>query len=126
MIKNFIIPLYIYPFDIMVSVNQTDKQLTKSLAKYGVTKEACEELMNLPSTVNGRTVQLPSKQCVLRLRQVTDEKDEFHAVIAHEVFHIVSLTLHEIGIRLDVDSSDEAYAYLIGYVTDIIYKKLKL
>lgn len=39
------------------------------------------------------------------------------AYAVHEAFHAVAFLLEYVGMRLDVNVSDEAYAYLLEYVT---------
>ena len=34
---NFIVQLHVYPFDVMFSINETDKQLSKTLRKFDET-----------------------------------------------------------------------------------------
>ena len=121
----FIIPLQIYPYDIMVSIDEKDESLRNRLVKYGSTKEDCEELMNLPDTTRGRAVMLPSNQTVIRLKMLP-KKYDMMSVIAHEVFHATTFILHRIGMKLELFVSDEAYAYLLGYITTEIYKKIKI
>ena len=121
----FIIPLQIYPFDIMISIDEKDEVLRNRLIKYGSTIEDCEELMNLSDTVRGRCVMLPSNQTVIRLKMLP-KKYDMMSVIAHEVFHATTFILHRIGMKLELFVSDEAYAYLLGYITTEIYKKIKI
>lgn len=121
----FIIPLQIYPFDIMVSIDEKDEVLRNRLIKYGSSIEDCEELMNLSDTVRGRAVMLPSNQTVIRLKMLP-KKYDMMSVIAHEVFHATTFILHRIGMKLELFVSDEAYAYLLGYITTEIYKKIKI
>lgn len=121
----FLIPIEIYGFDIMVSIDEPDDKLRNRLIKYGSTYEDCEELMNLSETVRGRCVMLPSNQTVIRLK-VLLSKYEMMGVIAHEVFHATTFLLHKIGIKFDLNVSDEVYAYLLGYITTEIYKKIKI
>ena len=121
----FIIPLQIYPFDIMVSIDEKDEVLRNRLIKYGSSIEDCEELMNLSDTVRGRAVMLPSNQTVIRLKMFP-KKYDMMSVIAHEVFHATTFILHRIGMKLELFVSDEAYAYLLGYITTEIYKKIKI
>lgn len=61
---------------------------------------------------------IPSNLSIIRIKV----KDKIpHSVIAHEVFHITTFIMERIGMELIVMKSDEAYAYLIGYLTDKIY-----
>lgn len=46
-----------------------------------------------------------------------------YGILQHEIFHAADLALRHMGITLS-DDSDEAYAYLIEYLTTEIYKKL--
>ena len=121
----FIIPLQIYPFDVMISIDESDDVLEKRLMKYGSTKEDCSELINLADTVRGRCVMLPSNQTVIRLKKLP-KKYDMMSVISHEVFHATTFILHRIGMKLELFVSDEAYAYMIGFLTTEIYKKIKI
>ncbi len=115
--KSFnIINLHIYPFDVYVSINQTDKELVKSMSGQDMTDSEC--LFNLPKSTIGRAVMLQSNLSVIRIKS---NKEIPHSVIAHEVFHIVTFIMERIGMELVIMKSDEAYAYLIGYITQEVY-----
>lgn len=45
-----------------------------------------------------------------------------YGILQHEIFHAIDQILKYIGMTLS-DDSDEAYAYLIEYVTREIYKR---
>lgn len=47
---------------------------------------------------------------------------DFH-LVPHEVFHFVQGLFANIGIHLN-DSSEEAYAYLLGYYCDQVFSRL--
>lgn len=64
---NFLVPLQVYPFDIMVSIGETDEQLAKSIKKFGLNIDDIDEIVNLPSTVKGRTLMLGTNQTFIRL-----------------------------------------------------------
>lgn len=120
----FIIPLVVYPLDVMVSIDETDNVLLKRLLSYGETKEDCEGLLNLPETTRGRCVMLPSNRTVIRLKKQL-KKQSFMSVMSHEVFHATTFIMDRVGMKLEINVSDEAYAYLIGYLTNEICKKIK-
>lgn len=122
---NFIIPLQVYPFDVMVSVSQTDKQLTKSLDPYKKNLlESDYGLASYPSsTTEARAVLFSNKASLIRLRKLPTEAHGF-GTLAHEIFHIVTFVMDLAGMKLEVMVSDEAYAYLVGYLTENIYKEL--
>ena len=115
---SFILPLQVYPFDILFSIGQTDAELLVLLSKYGLDEYIDE--FTLSKTVRGRTVMLPSNQTVIRLKSNYDI-----GVLCHEVFHAVSFILSKVGIPLEVMKSDEAYAYLIEYVINCFIKEVK-
>jgi hypothetical protein len=46
------------------------------------------------------------------------------SVLSHEIFHAVDAVLSLRGLPL-IEGSEEAYAYMIGYVTECIYKFIK-
>ena len=114
---NAVIPLVIYPFDLMVSLGQTDEQLKASLKKYGI-KWQDSLTLDCPA----HYVRLERNQPVIRMANypitVTD-----YGVLQHEIFHAADQTLRYMGFKLTNDS-DEAYAYLIEYITREVYKKL--
>lgn len=123
--RYFIIKLNVYHFDVMISVDETDETLLKRLIKNGNTKEDCDSLLRMRETTRGRCIMLPSNQTVIRL--VTQPKKyDMMSVISHEVFHATAYILDRIGMKLEVYTSDEAYAYMIGFLTTKIYKKLKI
>ncbi len=124
---NFIIPLVVYPFDVMISVGQSDVQLGHSMDKYGlgeVLKDCDIELVRYTSDQNeGRAVIFPTNQSLLRIRKLPETAHEY-ATLAHEIFHIVTFILDRIGMKFVLLESDEAYAYLVGYLTEEIYKRI--
>lgn len=122
--QNFIIPLIVYPFDVMVSVNQTDDELLKSVKQFGLNRNDISEILNLHETVKARTLMLlTTNQTFIRLKSKPKKTSEY-GTLQHEIFHAIDFIFRKIGISLSADS-DEAYAYLIGYLTEKIYEKLK-
>jgi len=60
---------------------------------------------------------------IIRLWNYPTYPEDFGS-LAHEIFHAVSFVMYRIGQTLEIRVSDESYAYLIGYLTTQIYKKL--
>lgn len=117
---NFIIPYHIYPFDLMVSIGETDAELKKALKEYGT--EWLDDY-SYEDKVEGRFVMNKKHQSLLRVpRKPTNPQDK--GVLAHEIFHAVEFVLDRIGLPHTLETG-EAYAYLIDYITTEIYKKLK-
>lgn len=120
---NFIVPLVVYPFDVMVSIEETDADLKKTLQKYTSDNEGVALIMNLPRTTQGRCVMLDCNQTVIRLKRQLF-KHQTYSTASHEIFHAVSFIMERVGMKLELRVSDEAYAYLIGYLTKEIFKRL--
>jgi hypothetical protein len=119
---NFIIPLVIYPFDIMVSIDETDKELASKLIKFGIKKEAFIA-MNMSPTAIARCVMFDGNQTVMRFRLIED-KNKFISKIAHETLHAISGIFDVIGIKF-TDESEEAYTYLLDYIILQILNRIK-
>lgn len=121
---NFIVPLVVYPYDIWFSVGESDKKFINYLGEriqdeYLVDlKEDAISVMR--PTLRGRTFHhLVGGQTIIRLPKVPVTSLE-RGVVSHEIFHAVDYILRRINMPL-TDSSCEAWAYLIGYVTEQFY-----
>jgi hypothetical protein len=123
-----IIPLVVYPFDVLLSIDQEDKQLINYCVKGGVSKEELEEaeMLNLPETTKAKAVMFQNNLTLIRLKTIEVEKCELQGYIAHEAFHITTFIMQTIGMKFSLKYSDEAYAYLLGYLVQEINKRIKL
>jgi len=120
---NFIIPLEVYPFDVMVSIGQSDEQLGAVLDKLDLSVADIELCRYASTTAIGRAVMFSTNGSFIRLRHLPSSARDF-ATLAHEIFHIVTFVMDRIGMKLKLLVSDEAYAYLISYLTEKIYDKI--
>lgn len=123
---NFIVDLKIYPFDIMFSVGESDKKFKKSvkehMRKFHRPVQGEDNILHLEPECRGRTWHhLEGGQTIIRLPKKPETPQEF-GTLSHEVFHAVDWIFRHINIRLS-GYSDEAYAYLIGYITEQFYLK---
>lgn len=121
---NFIIPLVIYPFDVMVSFGETNEEIDKHFKKYNLSADDISMATITSRTVQGRTVMFSSNQTLIRLINYPKSFKDY-GNLQHEIFHAVTFVMDRIGMKLVVEESDEAYAYLIDYLTVEIYKKIK-
>lgn len=117
----FKIPVDIYKRDIAFSFGldyeEYEKKLKKLLpdtAHYEIKESYCCGL--------GRTYRFTTKQIVVSMPNLPFTNQEF-GTLAHEIFHAVTMLLANCGLRLS-DKSDEAYAYLISFVTEHLYSKI--
>jgi hypothetical protein len=126
---NFVIPLVIYPFDIMVSIGETDEAFQKAIRRHMPPNclkdlETDPGILNLGNTTDGRTINFSTgHQTVIRLKHWPDVV-RWQGILSHEVFHACSFVLWRMGIPLEIEKTDEVYAYLIDHVNTDIYKRL--
>ena len=126
---NFVIPLVIYPFDIMISIGETDEAFRKALMRHIPPNclkdiESDPDILNLGNTTDGRTVSYANgHQTVIRIKNYPDIV-RWQGVLAHEVAHACFFILWRMGIPLEIGKTDEVYAYTVDYVTTEIYKRL--
>lgn len=118
---NHILKLHIYPFDIMFSFNQSDKELIKVLDEYGI-DHADHPWKFESDNVMGRTCIFNSGQTLIRLPYFP-ETCEHYGSLQHEIFHAVEFLFYRLNMKL-AKGSGEAYAHLIGYITKAIYEKI--
>jgi hypothetical protein len=122
---NNIIPIGIYPYDLMISFNESDREFKKALRKFGINPKLSNETtvfeMDNIKTFVGRMVMFRGKQTVIRMNFMPKLTNPFHmSLLQHEIFHAVSFFMLEIRTPLK-NSTHEVYAYLIQYLTEKIY-----
>lgn len=109
---SFIIKLHVYPFEVMVSIGQKKTEINKGLKKY-----------RLKVNREGNyTVIFDTGQILISLADLPTKPRQY-AIMQHEIFHAAFFLMDKIGIPLN-KTNDEAYAYLIGYLTQEIYSKI--
>jgi len=121
---NFIIPCVIFPFDIMFSINEPDERLEISLMRYGLDASATLKELETSSNSLGRTIRTDNDQVVVRMKKF-DKSPKQLGALSHEIFHAATFVLESAGVDFRMDYSDEAYAYLIGYITQSVFEKMK-
>ena len=122
MSDNFIISLIIYPYDVMVSIGETDKELKKKLKEYAIYES--KDLYQYSSINNcAKAVCFKNGQCLIRITNKPITPIDF-GNLQHEIFHVTTFIMERVGMKLKIEVSDEAYAYLIGYLTKMIYEKI--
>ena len=71
--KNFIISYNLYPFDIMVSYNESDKKFLKTLRKKVDHSDEDVEILKIAPTGVGRFAMLSGGQAVIRITKQEDK-----------------------------------------------------
>jgi len=121
MSKHFYFDLGIYPFTIVVSVNETDECLFRYLKKFRV---ANLQHAVLCEKAYAKYVLWNNNVGLIRMRSW--KKDARHiSALSHEICHIVISVLREVGMKISNNcGSDEAYCYLTSFITEKIYAQL--
>ena len=122
-IKFRIIDYRVYPFEVLVSFHDTFQEL-ESVLKNKLPGDIHDGIDLFKTTNLAKTVMLSNgTTCIWFTPKLRKGGLWSHGVISHEVFHAVDMLLTKIGMTL-TNESDEAYAYLIQYLTNEIYKML--
>lgn len=116
---NFIIPYVIYPFEAMVSLGESDEEVNNSLIKWGIDKK---EAIIDSYLAAGQAFMFEQGQTLIRLKVYPTTYKNL-ATLQHEILHAVSYLMTRIGIKFS-DDSEEAYTYMVQYITEKIYEKL--
>jgi hypothetical protein len=115
---SFLVKYAIYPFDVLVSISQTDDEVIKLLKK----KLPDDQHYEIPTVFENnsiaRTIMFSGGQTFMRFNARPG-----YGLIAHEVFHAAHFLFDKINIKLSNDS-DEAWTYLIQYLTYSITSKI--
>lgn len=109
---NFDIDLHVFPVSILVSIGQTDQELTDVLSSVGVEFSTID--LGLDEYTDGLTHSYDSGHIVIRFHDNPSDK-----IITHEVVHAAWGTMRHIGVTPSQDS-EEVYAYLNDYIFDKI------
>ena len=121
---GFSIPLHIYPCDILFSFRQDDAELSRMLKDKGAPQSAIdEELHKWTPNCGARFVFYNNGVGLVRMNCIPTTPLQI-SHLAHEIFHIVVHVMNWVGVRLELEKSEEAYAYLTSYLTEEVYKLL--
>lgn len=126
--KSIIVDKYptIYSWDIYVIVNPNKIDIDKLFEwKEDHSTIYDEEIQKLTAvTCTGVWDKKNNKQCMVII--ITSLKDDEYNIntYAHEAFHASMDILESCHVKYSEDSC-EAFAYMVGYVTECIYKTVK-
>ncbi len=121
--KPVAIPLYRSTF--FIAVNIPERKLKEELKKYVASQKVIKSLVK-HSRIDRHAQAITAYKesySVIRYKTLKDAQDI--NVIAHEAFHVACNITRYVGITLS-DDSEEAFAYLIGYITEQYEDILKL
>ena len=118
--NSFVVDCGTYPFDILVFFGENVEDLFNDI-KGKLSKSDFKGLKKSEFKA-GKAIILDTNQTVLWLREKPTTPTDF-GLLSHEIYHCTGFILRSIGIQYS-EETEEAYAYLIQYLTEQIYKKL--
>lgn len=125
MIINKIIPIDLYNTDIMVHFGNYDSLKAELVARFGI-EDALYILngISVDENILGRTVLLSTGNIVLWMPDYPNNSKE-KGTLAHEIYHAACEIMNKIDVPPNTDN-EEAYAYLIGYITSKIDEAINM
>lgn len=120
---NFIINCQVYPFDVMFSLGQTDEELFEVLKRCELVTEMDGSSKWKNKKQLGYAIQFVGGQSLVRLRRIPETPEE-HGALAHEILHATQFILDHVGIKYHIDYSDEAFTYLVQYITQKFHETI--
>lgn len=122
--QSFQIEIGTYRRWILVCVNETNDEVERLLTESGFTESEIKKAASAePDSVSAAmTYVFGNRNCLVRFK-VEEPTPDFHDCVAHEAFHCAAGILDYVGVKLG-SKSEEAYAYLLGYIVKEIYEKL--
>ena len=112
----------VYPFDVLVSINQTDDEFYSEIGHLS-NDDLESAFLNLNETVLERSYITKNNVSIIRFMNL-DKENLSNGLISHEALHITSYILKTVGIDFSF-KTEEAYAYLLQYIVDNIYLLIK-
>jgi len=123
---NMVLPIPIYGGLFVFTFNTTEKQFRKFIAKNNLTFTEQEyEKLGMSEISSGKCVMFECTTVVIRMKRMPVSCYDY-GILQHEIFHGVSCYLDRLGLKLKINASDEAYSYLIGYITEKVYNEINL
>ncbi len=120
--KNFIVPIEVFHKDVMFSFDESDEKVLDTLEKAKVKMSDSVKLQLVTPNYDGICILFDSGHILVR---IVYGKNDVHrySVVAHEIFHAVSLICGRLNIGL-CEHTEEVYAYMIEYLTQQVYTKI--
>ena len=110
---HFLIDYVIYPFDLLVSICESD-EIVRDILKEKLPEEHHGEIDVIFADSEARAVRFPNGATVIRF-----VNDPSPGLIAHESFHAVEFLMDAIEVP-----TGEAWAYLLQYIVNSITNKI--
>ena len=124
--RFFLLKGIIYPYDTVVCLGVSKEEILQYMEKNYIDSLTSEDkdALEMPLNTKGRTLRLKNNAYILWTKYFPVNVEHFET-LNHEIFHTSDMMLRKAGLSLS-DDSDEAWAYMIGWMTREIYKNFKL
>lgn len=127
--QQFEIRIGVYQRSILVCINEPDHEVKRILVESDYDDELADDVAEYQHKIAGTKAGAYSwifddRSCFMRFWP-KEINPEFHDQVAHEIAHCAFAILDYVGIKLG-SKSEEAYTYLIGYITREFYEKLEV
>lgn len=122
---NVLVHVELFPYSVMFSFGEDDDTLSERLEKIGMSKKDLhsERHQWMPGSY-GQYNMYPNGQFgLIRMHNLPSTSKDWGA-LAHEIFHVVACIAEQVGLQLLPGTSDEAYAYMISYITTELYEAI--
>ncbi len=114
----------IYRSTTFIAINLSDEQLKEHLRKHIDSKKTIKELVKCSHLEGHQGITAyAGGYSVVRYESLEDAQDI--NIIAHESFHVACSIIRYISLDFSEDS-EEAFAYLLGYITEQYQDIIKL
>lgn len=121
---NDIINIDIYNRDLMIHFGHP-KELKKILKSFH-DKDTVKYVMDkIDFSAKGYTLCDSKKKILLIYMPIKPHDSESMGFLVHELLHATNCIMEEIGVELS-ESSEESYAYLIGFLTKKVIDKFSI
>lgn len=121
---NQIIEIPIYNQEVMVHFGDIE-ELKTHLTKYLDEVDTYRILQVASECQDGITLHDEPTQKVVVMMPSVPSKAEDYGILVHELSHAVNYIMKQVGIKPSEDS-EEAYTYLLGYLTKEVFQKFTI
>lgn len=118
----FVVDFGTYPFELLVCFGEDRGPMYRYLLKNDVPEEYVDDLKNHSFGVEFSALHDDKGTSILWLTE-RPNTPYYQGLLSHEVYHAVCNLFDYIGLDYN-KGSEEAFAYMIGYLTEEIYKRI--
>ena len=108
------IPIDPFYVSVLVYIKYTSQEINKELEE--LTGEY-KEIFDKNDEIEDGITDIQGKYAIILLRDTPNDPQSINT-LSHEAFHAVIRIADRIGMELQIDKSEEFYAYLTGYIIE--------